>query len=448
MKSFFRRLRGDQRGSVAVIAAISAVAVFGFGAVVVDVGYVFHAKRVLQASTDAAALAGAVTLATNPSQAVATASTYSAGLGGRNADANLSVTVPPPQPVNCTGSTGSSCTAVTGTVTSTNTNGIKVTETASVPTYLARVLGINSVPVTTTAYALRSGGQSVAQDIMIIIDTTASMNNADAACSGATRLNCALGGFQTMLQGFNPAVQQVGLMVFPGLDTAAHAAQEYDCSTSTPGSSAIAKYNASSSAPVTTPPNYLVVPLSSDFKSGSSLNTSSNLVRAARAGGSGCTAGITAYGGVGTFYADVVLAAQNYLAANGRAGSNKMIILLSDGDATAVTPNISSAKATNECHQGMTAATNAQGAGMTVVTIAYGAPGSGSCSTDSVSITACAALKAMASDGTGTSTNPQWFFADSASTCTGAGSVTTLSGIFGAIGSGVTGNGARLIPGS
>jgi Flp pilus assembly protein TadG len=445
MKSFFRRLRGDQRGSVAVIAAISAVAVFGFGAVVVDVGYIFHAKRVLQASTDAAALAGAVTLSANPSQAKATASTYSAGLGGRNADANLSVTATP-DAVNCTGSTGSSCTVVTGTVTSTNTNGIKVTETASVPTYLARVLGINSVPVTTTAYAMQSGGQSVAEDIVIIIDTTASMNNADAACSGATRLNCALGGFQTMLQGFNPAVQQVGLMVFPGLDTAAHAAQEYDCSTSTPGSSAIAKYNASSSAPVTTPPNYLVVPLSSDFKSGSSLNTSSNLVRAARAGGSGCTAGITAYGGVGTFYADVVLAAQNYLAANGRAGSNKMIILLSDGDATAVTPNISSAKATNECHQGMTAATNAQGAGMTVVTIAYGA--SGSCSTDSVSITACAALKAMASDGTGTGTNPQWFFADSASTCTGAGSVTTLSGIFGAIGSGVTGNGARLIPGS
>jgi hypothetical protein len=142
---------------------------------------------------------------------------------------------------------------------------------------------------------------------------------------------------------------------------------------STPGSSAIAKYNASGSARVTTPPNYLVVPLSSDYKSGSSLNTSSNLVRAARAGGSGCTAGITAYGGVGTFYADAVLAAQNYLAANGRAGANKMIILLSDGDATASTPNISSAKATNECHQAMTASTNAQGAGMTVVTIAYGA---------------------------------------------------------------------------
>ena len=445
MKSFFRRLRSDQRGSVAVIAAISAVAVFGFGAVVVDVGYVFHAKRALQASTDAAALAGAVTLATNPSQAVATASTYSAGLGGRNADANLSVMmVPPPQPVYCTGSSGISCAPAAANAS----NGIKVTETASVPTYLARVLGINSVPITTTAYALRSGGQSVAEDIMIIIDTTASMNNADSGCSGATRLNCALGGFKTMLQGFNPAVQQVGLMVFPGLDTAAHAAQEYDCSTSTPGSSAIAKYNASGSAPTTTPPNYLVVPLSSDYKSGSSLNTSSDLVRAARAGGSGCTAGITAYGGVGTFYADVVLAAQNYLAANGRAGSNKMIILLSDGDATAVTPNISSAKATNECHQGMTAATNAQGAGMTVVTIAYGAPGSGSCSTDSVSITACAALKAMASDGTGTSSNPQWFFADSASTCTGAGSVTTLSGIFTAIGSGVTGDGARLIPGS
>jgi Flp pilus assembly protein TadG len=442
MKSFFRRLRSDRRGSVAIIAAISAVAVFGFGAVVVDVGYAFHAKRALQASTDAAALAGALTLSSNPSVAVATASTYSAGMGGKNADANLSVTANP-QTVNCSGSTGASC-----TVTSTNVNGIKVTETANVPTYLARVLGINSVPITTTAYARQSGGQSVAEDIMIIIDTTASMNSSDSSCSGATRLNCAINGFKTMLQGFSPPKQQVGLMLFPGLDTAAHAAQEYDCSSSTPGSSAIAKYNASASPPTTTPPNYLVVPLSSDYKSGSSLNTSSNLVQAARGGASGCTAGITAYGGVGTFYADAVLAAQNYLAANARAGANKMIILLSDGDATAVTPNISTAKSTNECHQGMTAATNAQGAGMTMVTIAYGAPGSGSCTTDSPSITACAALKAMASDGTGTSSNPQWFFADSASACTGAGSVTTLNGIFTAIGAGVTGGGARLIPGS
>ena len=309
------------------------------------------------------------------------------------------------------------------------------------------MLGVDSVAVSTAAYALQSGGQALATDIMIILDTTGSMNTSDSACS-ATRLNCAFNGLRTLLAGFTPPTQQVGLMIFPGLDTAAHAAQEYDCSSSTPSSSAIAKYNASASAPTTTPPNYLIVPLSSDYKSGSSLNTSSNLVRAARGGGSGCSAGVTAYGGVGTYYADVFTAAQNYLTANARAGATKMIILLGDGDAGASSSNMAASKVSNQCHQAITAAAAAQSAGITVVTIGYGAPGSGSCSTDSPSITACNTLKSMATVGSGTSSSPQWFYKDSASSCTGGNPATTLNAIFTSIGSSVTSGGARLIPSS
>jgi Flp pilus assembly protein TadG len=443
-KSFLGRLGRDERGATAVFAAISALALFGFGAVVVDVGYIYHAKRVLQASADAAAIAGALTLSTGtPTTAVAAAATYSGGSGDNNSWSYLSITANP-QTVSCSGSVGTTCTPSVS-----SPNGIKVTETATVSTYFARVLGINSVQLGTTAYALQSGGQAVAEDIMVILDTTASMNTSDSSCSGATRENCALAGLRTMIAGFNPTIQNVGLMVFPGLNTAANAALEYDCSATTPSSSSIAAYNASASAPTTTPPVYLIVALSNDYLSSGALNTSSNLVKAARGGGSGCTAGITAYGGVGTYYADVVTAAQNYLSANGRAGSNKMIILLSDGDATAVTPNISAGKSTQECHAGITAATAAQGAGTTVVTIGYGSPNSGSCTTDtSPSIQACATLKAMATVGTGTSASPQWFYSDSASGCTGGNSANTLSGIFGAIGSSVSSGGARLIPAS
>jgi Flp pilus assembly protein TadG len=439
------RFRRDRRGAVAVFLALGAMTFMGFGAVVVDVGYVYHAKRVLQASADAAALAGAMQLSTGtPAQAVTAATNYSGGSGDMNANANLAITANP-QTVNCSGQSGGTC-----TVTATSPNGIKVTETTNAPTYFARILGINGVPISTTAYALQSGGKAQNYDIMIILDTTASMNSSDSSCSSNSRLNCAFNGLKALLQGFTPPTQQIGLMIFPGLKTAAEAAQEYDCSSSSPGSSSIAAYNASASAPTTTPPNYLIVPLSSDYKSGSSLNTSSNLVIAARGGASGCTAGVTAYGGVGTFYADAITAADTYLDANARTGSQKMIILLGDGDASASSTNMTSSKRNNQCHEAITASTSAQTTdGTTVVTIAYGSPGSGSCSTDSSpSITACNALKGMASTGTGTSSAPQWFYADSTSSCTSGHSATNLNAIFTAVGTDISSGGARLIPNS
>ena len=146
-----------------------------------------------------------------------------------------------------------------------------------------------------------------------------------------------------------------------------------------------------------------------------------------------------------TFYADIVTAAKSYLTTNGRTGANKMIILLSDGDAnggTAANPN-------QECHQAITAAAAAKTAGMTVVTIGYGSPGSGSCSTDtSPTITACQTLLDMASVGTGTASLPQWFYSDSGSACHGANSASSLSAIFTSIGASLTSGGARLIPSS
>jgi Flp pilus assembly protein TadG len=439
VKSFLCRLRGDRRGAVFIYAAASALALLGFGAVVVDVSYIFHAKRVLQASTDAAALAGATTLSTGtPTTAVTTADTYSAASGDKNANANLTITATP-QTVNCTGNVGSTCTATT-----TNPNGIKVSETATVPTYFARALGINSVSLSTSAYALQAGGRAQNTDVVIIVDSTQSMTtNYDAACS-AYREDCALAGLRTLLTGFTPPTQQVALMLFPGLKTAAAAAADYDCSSSTPTSSDIAMYNASPA------PTYLVVPLSSDYKSGASLNTSSNLVKAARGGATGCTAGLSAIGGAGTFYGDVVTAAQNYLTANGRAGANQMIILLSDGDATSSAPSqISTAKGTNECHEGITAAAAAKTAGMTFISIAYGSPGAGSCAKDtSPSITACQTLLDMATVGTGTSSAPQWFYSDTGSACTGAYSASNLNAIFTAVGTAISGGGARLIPSS
>jgi Flp pilus assembly protein TadG len=431
------RLCSARRGSVTIFAAIGAFAFIGFAAITVDVAYVFHAKRVLQASADAAALAGAISLSSGtPSGAVTAAQTYSGGSGGKNANQYLSVTANE-QTVNCSGYTGATCIADGSTP-----NGIEVTETTNAPLYFARIFGANSLAISTTAYALASGGKTQDLDVAVVLDTTASMNTLDSSCSiaGATRLDCALAGFRTLLQGFSPPDQEVALFVFPGLTSASSAAAEYDCSSTTPTS--VAQYDTS--------PVYQLVPLSSDFASSGTLNTNSDLVKAARGGAAGCTAGVSAIGGAGTFYADAVTAAQGYLAASGRSGVSKMIILLSDGDA-----NSSSApKAKNECQQAITASNKVQAAKTTMVTIAYGASTANppsSCSTDTAAKrSACSTLLKMASKGSGSTAAPEWFYSDTvggSSSCTsGAHSISDLSAIFRDIGSSVTG--ARLIPSS
>jgi hypothetical protein len=151
------------------------------------------------------------------------------------------------------------------------------------------------------------------------------------------------------------------------------------------------------------------------------------VVKAARGGGAGCFAGATAYGGVGTYFADAITTAKTYLAANGRPAAQKVIILLSDGDAN----NASAAPGgMNACHRAITMAGQATSAGMSVIPIAYGAPTDPltSCPTDTAThISACATLQQMASD-------PSMFYSDNVggtSSCTSsAHSATNLSAIF------------------
>ena len=62
--SFFRRVLRNKGGAAGVLVAVALPSLVGLGALSVDVGYVFYAQRVLQASTDAAALSGAEVIGT------------------------------------------------------------------------------------------------------------------------------------------------------------------------------------------------------------------------------------------------------------------------------------------------------------------------------------------------------------------------------------------------
>ena len=54
-----RRVLGDESAAAAILVAAGIFALVGFGALSVDVGYLYAAQRALQASANAAAMAGA-----------------------------------------------------------------------------------------------------------------------------------------------------------------------------------------------------------------------------------------------------------------------------------------------------------------------------------------------------------------------------------------------------
>ena len=207
-----------------------------------------------------------------------------------------------------------------------------------------------------------------------------------------------------------------------------------------------------------------MVDFSSDYRSSdtaSSLSTTSNIVKAA-GGKSGCT-GLQAIGGFGTFYAQVIYQAQAYLVAEKAANpsSQNVMIILSDGDATASCTNSSGGVCTagdmvgastttkvyistnQECHQAITAAQAAATAGTRVYSVAYGAAASG-CTTDtSPTITPCQTMEQMASSSA-------YFFSDytatggSSSCISSSQPVTSLNQIFQVIAGDLTF--AKLIP--
>lgn len=430
-------------GAAAPIIAVCLTLLIGLLALGVDIGHLYAARLRLQAATDAAALAGAQMInQSGGGTAVSTAIKYGPAYGEQNVGIfNASFIVGYPKLI-CLTSLGIACNAPDAA------NAIRVYEQADIPTLFAGVFGIHSWHVITTATATSKGGSAAPLDVMIVLDTTASMNTTDSSCTlkNATRLDCAMNGVRTLLSSMPPCAQnltkctgasplvQVGLMVFPGVTSTAQAKFDYDCSSSSP---TIAKYSL--------PPVYEILPLGNDYRvsAAAGLNTSSNIVIAARAGGTGCQQGVSAIGGVGTYYSDAITAAQTALVSEGRTTAQKVIILLSDGDASASSQNISASKLANQCHQAITAAKAATTAGTWVYSIAYGASTSttGSCSTDTPTrISACSTLQQIASDSSK-------FFSDTvggSSSCTSsANSITNLNSIFAAIVTDVTG--VRLV---
>ena len=85
-------VRKSESGQAFVLMALSLVVIMGMAALVVDVGNWYHTKRRLQATADAAALAGAQLLPTDSVGAQAMALSYADKNGGDVAGADIAVT--------------------------------------------------------------------------------------------------------------------------------------------------------------------------------------------------------------------------------------------------------------------------------------------------------------------------------------------------------------------
>jgi hypothetical protein len=382
--------------------------------------------------------------------------------------------------------------------TQSSANAIQVTEQASVNTYFAGVFGIKSVNLQAIATASAKGGTGTPYDMMLVLDTTASMaSTIDTGCTvpglagSPTAEQCAQYGVQTLLGSLDPCstvlsscgsvssgnvnnpVDRVGLMVFPGIcsstatgittnncptassltNTTAnstYAPQDYQCPSVNPP---IAAYNNN--------PAYLVLPFQSDYRTSDvikTLSSTSNLVKSVGAGVGTCS-GVQAPGGEGTFYAGASDAAQAYLTANARANVQDVIILLSDGNASASSSQLNGSvthySSTAECTQAGTAATSAKGTSnpytsslkTVIYTVSYGSETSGCTSGEAAGYTTpCLTMQSIASTPSAT-----YFFSvqqkvggTTSTVCSGARPDTTLNQVFTSIAGDLTTS--RLIP--
>jgi Flp pilus assembly protein TadG len=433
--SLKRRFVKSQRGQAAVVIIVTASTMMALAAASVETGHIYYAYQRLVASTNAAALAGASQMP-NTTSASTYVTKYSSASGGYNATAMLPNAVATPSYL-CL-STVSNTLNVPCTTSSGGTGGynaLSVTQSSTIPLWFGGLVGMRQMTLSYTAEAAMAGGSNAPWNIAIIQDTTSSMNDSDGGdqCNG-TRITCSLTGIQALLNDLYPCglgqtcttsttyVDSVSLFVFPAV-TGATASDDSSCPTKDPTIVAYTFPDPPSNTTLPTADTYQVVSFANNYKTtdaATSLNQASGIVIAAGDSGQSNCAGIQAPGGEGTYYAQVLYAAQAALLVQQAAhpGSQNAIIMLTDGDATSCASNANTAagacntksqlmasegtlngtgtktsnpsgyqsytypSALGECGQAVLAAQAAANAGTTVYTIGYGAETSGGCTTD------------------------------------------------------------------
>jgi Flp pilus assembly protein TadG len=252
---YSRRVWKDRRGAVAILVAVGLFALIGFGALVVDLGYLFFAQFALQAATNAAALAGAQDIGSGGAPC-ATATNYSAYAGDMNALSNGMTVASPTAKLLCLSGWGITCSANQSTSSCSGNspstaNVLEVTDTASVPVFFAHLWGVSPWSISATAVASAKGGAPGPFNVAFILDTTHSMASLSGgatatACPGfSSAVDCAAAGVQTLLKELWPCApgtcgtstptpfDETALFVFPPVTNSSQATADIGCTSPT-----------------------------------------------------------------------------------------------------------------------------------------------------------------------------------------------------------------------
>ena len=357
-----RRLRAlaHTSGQTLPLVVVFMFSILVFAGLVIDFGNAYRVQKALQASADASAAAGAGQLTMvyppNAANANAAAQKYGSQSGGVNpitgvpagdVSQNVSVTCAPQAGYNCTNG---------------YPNTVTVDETANVPTYLLKLLGFSTIQLKAHAQACSPCG-GVPLDVMVVLDRTGSM-------SSNSKLSQAKAGINAFMKTMDPTLDNVGLAVLPPAPSTSQScvdvdpyfngtkrypdgSQQYDGNGGT--------YSMNNAA-------YVLVPLSNSYATSTgNLNMSSSFMS---------TLSCVKAGG-GTAYAEAIDAAYQELVKDGRAGTQKIIVFLSDGAANDAPTFMASTSPyrTNPCGQGVTSAGVAKAAKVLLYSIAYTANG-------------------------------------------------------------------------
>ena len=165
------RMLRDERGNVLVLAALSMTMLMSFMAFGIDVGYLYNTQRQLQTLADAAAMAGALEIPDCGGTAKCSAMT---------AAANYAFTTENSAPAAATLTINNGPSALGSTANDPNYGDIHYVEavvTENVPTFFARVFGVNTVTISARAEAGKSSAATPCADVIGPAGQTVTLNS-------------------------------------------------------------------------------------------------------------------------------------------------------------------------------------------------------------------------------------------------------------------------------
>ncbi len=318
--------RRTTSGQTLPLVVVFLLTLLLFCGAVIDIGNAYRVKQALQASADAAVAAGAGNL---PNTGAATTAAHN--LSAENTGKNRIAGVP-----NVSANITLDCSTSPNFCNPANT--VHITETANIPTYFLRLIGINSITESVHAQACSPCG-GLPLDVMIVLDRTGSMSG--------SKISNAKSGILAFLSGMDPSIDNVGLVVLPPAKSTSQA-----CSTN------------DDQLYQDTTPAYMLVGLSNTYANSlGDLDDNSPLVSTVNC--------VHAVGG--TSYTLALDTAYQELQAHGRQGTQKVIVFLSDGAANFGPQYYSSTSPylTNPCKSAVDNAATMKANKVLIYTIAY-----------------------------------------------------------------------------